>query len=289
VKTKVVISLLANEQEYQLLQGSEAEIAAGRAGLEIETIFAKNNATLQREQLYRFIHGHQSAKPVAIIVQTVAADGLPKVARDAASAGIGWMLLNRDSSYIDELRAAHPNLPIGVVTIDHAAIGRIQGRQLLHLLPRGGSILYVRGPAESSVASQRLQGVREVISGHPFKLEILHGEWTEASGDKAVRSWLRLSTSRDFAVAAIAAQNDAMAVGARNAIAAVVPEWLKRPFLGCDGLVDGGQRLVREQMLAATIIVHPTAGVAVDLLAKHAAGGAPLPARTFLEPKPYPA
>jgi len=32
------------------------------------------------------------------------------------------------------------------------------------------------------------------------------------------------------------AQNDAMAIGARKAIAALHPDWVNLPFTGCDGL-----------------------------------------------------
>ena len=287
-KTRVVASLLTNDQEYQALQATEAQNAAKRAALEIETVFAKNNGSLQREQLYRFIHAPAASRPAVIIVQTVAGDGLPKVAHDAAAADVGWILLNRNADYIDDLRRDHAQLPIGIVSIDHVAIGRIQGRQLRAQLPRGGNVLYIQGPAESSAAAMRLQGVQEAIGGTGITLKIIHGEWTEVSGEKATTSWLRLSTSRESPPDAVAAQNDAMAVGARKAIGATMPDWLARPFFGCDGLVEGGQRLVREHVLAATIIVLPTAGVAVELAARQLSGGLGVPAKTVLEPRPYP-
>ena len=284
---RVLVSLLTNEQEFQQLQASEAEAAAKRNGMEIEVVFARNNGSLQREQIYKHIHGLHATRPAAIIAQTVAADGLPGAARDAAKAGIGWMLLNRDLPYPDELRREHAALPIGIVTIDQLEIGHIQGRQLRALLPAGGNILYVQGPAESTAASQRLQGTQQILDTK-YHLKIVNGEWTEASAEKAAASWLRLSSSRDFRVDAVAAQNDAMATGARKAIAAAMPEWKDRPFLGCDGLPDSGQKLVRERTLAATVIVQPTAGVAVDLVAGHLRAKG-VPARTVLTPKPYPA
>ncbi len=79
-----------------------------------------------------------------------------------------------------------------------------------------------------------------------------------------------------------------MAVGARRGIASRRAEWLELPFIGCDGLPQGGQRLVKERQLAATIIVQPTAGPAVDLIAAHLKG-TPAPARVVLQPKPHPA
>jgi hypothetical protein len=42
-------------------------------------------------------------------------------------------------------------------------------------------------------------------------------------------------------------------------------------------------------VLAATVIVPPSSGVAVELLARAWRTGAPVPAKVALEPKPYPA
>jgi ribose transport system substrate-binding protein len=80
-----------------------------------------------------------------------------------------------------------------------------------------------------------------------------------------------------------------MAMGARNAIAAARPDWLPLPFIGCDGLAEGGQSLVKEGKLAATIILQSAAGPAIDLLAAHLRSGAQPPACVTLAAKPYPA
>lgn len=246
-----------------------------------------NNSRLQTEQLFRFIHAQEPARPAAIIVQTVAGDGLPKVARDAAKAGIGWVLLNRDADYTNELREEHRHLPIGVVTTDQIAIGQIQGRQFRALLPQGGNALYVQGPSDTSATTGRLQGLQEIIANGGITLTLLNGEWTEASGESVVRSWLRLSTSRENPLKLVGAQNDAMAIGARKAIAALHPDWLSLPFTGCDGLPSGGIRMVKERQLAATVIVPPTAGAAVDLVAAHIRTGTSA-GRIVLAPRPYP-
>lgn len=286
-KPKVVVSLLTQDQDFQAMQAADAAAAAQRAGVDLETVFAKNNSRLQTEQLFRFIHAQESARPTAIIVQTVAGDGLPKVARDAAKAGIGWVLLNRDADYTNDLREEHRQLPIAMVTTDQIAIGQIQGRQFRALLPQGGNALYIQGPPDTSAAIGRRQGMEEVILNSGIKLTALNGEWIEGSGESVVRSWLRLSTSRDNPLKLIGAQNDAMAIGARKAIAALHPEWLNLPFTGCDGLPDGGIRMVKERQLAATVIVPPTAGAAVDLVAAHIRTGA-CAGRIVLAPRPYP-
>jgi ABC-type sugar transport system substrate-binding protein len=288
IKPRIITSLLTKDQEFQVLQAADAERAAARAGFDLEIIYARNNAPLQVEQLYRFIHAPAATRPVAIVVQAVSGDGLARVAHDAVAAGIGWVLLNRDPDYIDALRAMHAKLPISVVTIDQLAVGRIQGKQFRSLLPKGGDVLYVRGPSDSSAAIQRLQGMQETIAGANITVQTVSAEWTEVSGERAVQSWLRLSSSQAQKIDVVGAQNDAMAIGARKAIVASRPEWERIPFTGCDGLVDGGQRLVNERKLAGTIVLQPATGPAIDLVAAHLQNTKPAPRRIVLPARSYP-
>lgn len=130
--------------------------------------------------------------------------------------------------------------------------------------------------------------MEEAIDGSKINVRLLTGEWTEASGERAMLSWLRLSSSVGETPRLVAAQNDAMAIGARKAIAERRPEWLHLPFTGCDGLPEGGQRLVNEGQLAATVIVQSNAGPAIDLIATQMNGRGHAPARLVLQPKSYP-
>ena len=289
MKSSIVLSLLSSDQDFQILQASDARQAAARNGLEVEILYANNNSMLQVEQIYKIIYGPEDARPAAIVVQSVGGEGLPRVARDAVKEGIGWILLNRDVAYIDALAAEYPKLPIAIVTADQRGVGHIQGRQFRALLPNGGSVLYIQGPSDTSAARQRLEGMEETIAGANIKVKVLTGEWTEASGEEAVLWWLGRPSSEDFAVDLIAAQNDAMAVGARKAATARRPAWMRLPFTGCDGLPDGGQRMVNRGELAATVIVQPTAGAAIDLVAARVRGTAAASPRVVLPPSAYPA
>jgi ABC-type sugar transport system substrate-binding protein len=177
------------------------------------------------------------------------------------------------------------------VGTDQVETGRLQGRQIRALLPNGGDVLYVQGPPDTSVAQERLAGARETV-GPRVNLRVVAGQWTEASGEKGVAGFLRLKSNESFVPRAVACQNDAMAVGARKAIAALVdPErraaWRPAVYLGCDGLPDGGQKLVREGVLAATVVTPSNAGPAIDLVAQALAGKAP-PAAVSLRPSSCP-
>jgi ribose transport system substrate-binding protein len=87
--------------------------------------------------------------------------------------------------------------------------------------------------------------------------------------ERAVATWWNLPTSRQQTIVAIAAQNDAMAFGARKALKELPDVRLSNiPVLGCDGLPQSGQTWVQKRILNATTIVPVLAGLAVDLLLK---------------------
>src|SRR5262249_43922674 len=153
--------------------------------------------------------------PDGIIFEPAGGTALPQVARAAAAAGIAWVVLNRDAEYVAELRKVH-RIPVFTITSNHEEIGRIQGRQLGALLPKGGSVLYIQGPSESSAAKQRTSGMQETKPSD-VQIKLMKAQWTEASSYRAVSSWLRLSTSQQARLDVVAAQDDSMAVGAKKA------------------------------------------------------------------------
>jgi len=191
------------------------------------------------------------------------------VARAAVTANIGWAVLNRDASYVSELRRTSTT-PIFAVSSDHVEIGRIQGRQFAALLPKGGSVLYIQGPSENSAAKERTAGMQESKPAN-IQITMLKAQWTEESAMKAVRSWLKLTTSQKSVIDLVGAQDDSKAMGARKAFQELPSEaerdrWLKLPFTGCDGLPNTGQTWVRAGTLAATIFVPPNTGQAIETL-----------------------
>jgi ABC-type sugar transport system substrate-binding protein len=286
---RLVVSLTSADQEYQALQGEDAREAGRRLGVEVEVLFAEDNAVLQIQQLFRFLHAPEAERPAALLVHTRVPEGLERVARNAARAGVGWFLLNRSAPYVDGMRAEHPALAVAAVSTDHSEIGRIHARQLSGLCREGAHVLYVQGPAETPAARQRLEGFKEAARGRSYDLKVVNGEWTEPSAEKAIAAWLRLKTSDFFRPAAVVCQNDNMARGARKALESLRPDWGRLPFLGCDGLANGGRRDVDEGRLAATVAMPSCAGPAVELAVSWIRTGRVPPAQTVLAPAPYPA
>ena len=267
-KIRILVSLTTNDNDYQIEQAQSAEQAASKLGVTAEIVYANNDAINQSTQILRAIQASPEDRPSAIVFEPVGGTALPQVARAAAAADIGWAVLNRDANYIEDLRKT-ATAAIFAISSDHVEIGRIQGRQFAALLPRGGTVLYIQGPSENSAARDRTLGMQET---KPANIQViaLRGQWTEESSQRAVRSWLKLTTSQKAAVDLIGAQDDSMAIGARKAFEELPSEadrerWLKLPFTGCDGLPKTGQAWVRSGLLAATIFVPPNAGQAVEM------------------------
>ena len=284
---KVVVGLLTAEQEYQQLQAKDARDTASRLGLEAEVLFAEGNAVVQIQQLFRHIHAVEGERPLAIVVEAAAGDGLERVARNAVAAGIGWVLVNTRATYIDGMRAAHPGLAIAMVGTDQKEVGRIQGRQCRSLLPGGGHVLCVKGPEYSTVSLDRFQGLEEALGGG-FELRPLYGDWTDGGGERAVASWLRLSTAAAFRPDVVACQNDSMAAGARRALASHRADWAATPCLGCDGLPEGGLRMVAAGELAATVVTASNTGRALELVSRWMQTGEVPPREVLLPPRSHP-
>lgn len=291
-KLSFLVSLTNNDNDYQIEQAKAAEETARRLGVEVQIVYADNDSITQSQQLLKVIQSRSEAHPDGIIFEPVGATALPKVAQAAVAADIAWVVLNSEADYVKGLRKQY-GVPIFTITSDHEEIGRIQGRQLAALLPHGGTVLYIHGPAENPAAKLRASGLYESKPAD-VQVKVLKGQWTEASAYKAVSSWLRLSTSHQTRIDVVAAQDDSMAVGAKKAFQELPnssnrDRWLGLPFIGCDGLPKTGQAWVRSGLLAATIFIPPNTGLALEMLANALRNGSLPPEQTFTTAEPHPA
>jgi len=288
---RILVSLTTNDNDYQIEQAKSAEDMSRRLNVDLQLVYADNDAITQSTQILRAIQGAVQDRPDAIVFEPVGGTALPQVAKAAATANIGWAVLNRDASYISELRRSS-KAPVFCVSNDHIEIGRIQGCQFAALLPKGGNILYIQGPSENSAAKDRTQGM---LSSKPANIQVtsLKAQWTEESSFRSVRSWLKLSTSQKAIIDLIGAQDDAMAMGARRAFQEIANEserdrWLRLPFTGCDGLPKTGAAWVASGQLAATVFAPPNAGQAIEMVVQALSKKLELPARALTPPSSIP-
>lgn len=286
---RFVVSLLDETQEYQRFQAEEARRVGSLLGCDVDVSYAENTAILQIHTLYRHINGPVEKRPHALIVETVAGEGLERVADAAAKAGIGWVLIMRQVGYLDRLRAAYPKTPIGMAGADQLEVGRIQGRQIRAVMPpSGGCVLYVQGPADTSSAQLRHQGTMEIL-GRGIDVRVVEGRWTEQTGEQAVERWLRLKRHDVEAPSVVACQNDHMAIGARGALRKALGGRADAiPVFGVDGLPNGGQKHVRAGELTGTVVMPSAAGPVIEGLVKSLRSGTPFPAEMLLKPSSYP-
>src|ERR1700722_15883686 len=267
----ILVSLPTRENDFQIEQALSAEQAARKLGIILEISYADNDAVNQSTQILKALQRDPGTRPDGIVFEPVGRDALPRVSRAARDAGVGWGVLNRAPDYISELRNG-ATAPIFTLTSDHLEIGRIQGRQLATLLPDGGSVLHIEGPSQSSSANKRTSGMLQTKPPN-IRVRPLKAQWTQESAQRAVRSWLCLATSQSTEFDLVAAQDDSMAMGARKALEEISQKrerdaWLRLPFTGCDGVPKVGQAWVSSGLLAATILIPPLAGRAIEMLAK---------------------
>jgi ABC-type sugar transport system substrate-binding protein len=285
-----LVSLTNNDNDYQQEQAAAAEKTARRLGVDVQIIHANNDALAQSQQLLHYVQDASVVRPEAIIFEPAGGTAFPQVARAAAAAGIGWVVLNHEVDYILELRRQY-KVPMFAISSNHEEVGKIQGKQFAALLPDGGSILYIEGPANSSAAKQRTLGMNRTKPSN-ISVKSMRGNWTEESAYRAVSSWLRLRTSQESHIDLVGAQDDSMAMGARKAFSEIPANerarWMKIPVTGCDGMPKTGQAWVRNGSLAATIFIRQNTDLAIEMLVDAIQKGMALPDMKVTEPESVP-
>ncbi len=290
-KLRFLVSLMTRDNDYQLEQAAAAQQAATSLGVELQIVFAENDAITQGTQVLRIIQSAEALRPDAILCEPVGGPCLPQVARAAVAAGIPWAILNRDADYLGELRRSS-KLAIFSLSPDQKEIGKIQGQQLAALVKNGGGVLHIQGPSENAAAKDRATGMQMTLPPN-VQVTSLRGQWTEESAHRCVESWLRLNTSQKTSIGAIGAQNDAMAMGARKAFSSIGniaerDKWMRLPYTGCDGVPKTGQTWVRSGSLAATVVIPPSAGRALTMMVQAVQVGTRPPERSFVTPESFP-
>jgi ribose transport system substrate-binding protein len=290
-KLRFLFSLITRENDYQLEQATAATVAAKEIGVDVEIVYADNDPITQSTQVLKAIQSDPSQRPDGIVVEPLGATAFPQAAQAAVSAGIGWAVLSRRADYASEMGKSS-RTPVFSVSVDQVEVGRIQARQVMALLPRGGSVLFMQGPSVSSVSKERQEGLMELLPNN-VHLTNLRGRWTEESAYQSVCSWFKLMTSQKARIDLVLAQNDVMGMGARKAIEATVTgpdrdDWLEIPITGCDGVPKTGQAWVTSGKLAATVIVPASSSKALRLMAEALWKGNSVAQHIYTSPTAFP-
>jgi ABC-type sugar transport system substrate-binding protein len=257
------------ENHYQQLLVHEARATAARCGIQLlEPEFARGSSWAQVETVNRHLRG----TPPDGLVMVLAGEQWTRAPFErVVKAGVPAVLLNRIPKWVEDLRRDHPTALVAAVTPDQQGVGVIQAQQTLRLVGRGTFVLLVTGDATSPAAVARRDGFREAI-GERLVVHELDGRWSEAGAAKAVAEWFRIGADRDRSVDSIVCHNDAMAAGARTALAKHAIEsgqsaLARMPIVGCDG-TDRGKEMVTRGELAATVVMPPTTPAAIEILTR---------------------
>jgi ABC-type sugar transport system substrate-binding protein len=289
-KWKCVLSL-PGDNMYLREQTLVAKATGDRLGVELQVVNAAMDPVLQSQQLLKFVQAQAQSRPDGILIEPVSATGLPRVAEAAVAAGIGWVVSNAQVDYLATLRA-NAKVPVFLVSQDHVDIGRIQGRQIAALLPEGGAVLYLRGPAMSSIASRRFEGLE---NGKPKNVEVKSLKVQGSTADAAfttVSSWLSLSTGKPEGTHLIFSQNADFILGARKAFETNAAEterkkWLALPCAGV-GILGQIKPLVDQGTLCAAVMTSLTMDAAIEMLVQALTQRSQPREQTFVDARSYP-
>jgi ABC-type sugar transport system substrate-binding protein len=209
-------------------------------------------------------------RPDGVLLLLVAADEMENAVSVLAKGGLDCVILNRIPAYLERLRGQFPQRLLASVAPDQVEIGRIQGRQILRLLPEGGTVLLILGANSAPSSASRERGFREV-AGSRLDVRTIEGKWQAERAEAALSDWLRFGSTRAGEVDLIVSQNDSMAQGARRALQSHEAGGGARgvaaiPIVGCDGVPDEGAEMVRGRELAATVVMPATSVRAVEVL-----------------------
>lgn len=289
--SKKVALLLVERSDFQELLRADAEKAARRVGLTVETFFSGEEFASQLRQIRECIDS--SSPPDAMIILPVRDRGFVLSIRAALRAGISFVCIGRtEESLSGALKEAKNGALVSHMCPDEVETGRIQGRQFRALLPQGGRVLYIEGGQRSLTYCDRARGMREVVAGSTLDVTPVEAGASFEEARAAVRHRLALLGRIRSQVDLIGCQTDQIAQGAIAALDEAAaelqqPELARIPVTGCDATPSLGQRLVQSGRMVASINLPRVAGQAVEILAKHFRGDAMAPA-IFFKPTSYP-
>src|SRR6476660_9305559 len=94
-KLRFLISLPTSKNDFQLAQAFSAEQIAQKRAIDLEIVYAHNDAVQQSMQILKAIQVPVGTRPEAIVIGPASGTALPQAARAACAVGIGWAVLKR--------------------------------------------------------------------------------------------------------------------------------------------------------------------------------------------------
>lgn len=228
------ISTLNNPFFVTLSDSAKTKAAA--LGANLTVVDAQNDASKQAADVEDLIQ--QGVK--LIVINPVDSAAVVSAIESANKVGIPVITVDR---------SANGGNVFSHIASDNVAGGKLAGEYLLTLIPEGSEVAMLEGVAGSSAAIERGEGFTKAVEG---KLKIVTSQTADFDRSKGLTVMENILQAQPN-VKAVFAQNDEMALGALEAVAAAKKDVV---VIGFDATDDAVAK-VKEGKLAATVEQQP--------------------------------
>ena len=238
-KVAVVISTLNNP--WFVVLGDTAKARAEELGYEA-TIFDSQNDTAKEASHFENVlaGGYQ-----AILFNATDSDGSIANVRKAKAAGVPVFCIDREINATDAATSQ-------ILSDNHGGCVAL-GQHFVEALNGKGSYIEILGYLGDNNAHNRSKGFHEVVDNYP-ELKMVAQQAADFDRAKALEVMETLLQKHGDGLAAVFCGNDAMAMGAYQALAAAGRDDVK--VFGFDG-ADEAVKLIAEKKFAATGMQFP--------------------------------
>lgn len=219
-KLKLGITLYSLKNEFTVRIANAAEAKAKELGAELVVYDGNYDPSTQISQVETMI----SDGVDGIILNPQDAEACAPCVDKAVEAGIPIVGVNT--------RVKSDKLTSYVGSQDVTA-GEMEMQKIVDLLGGKGKIVIIEGPMGQSAQIERREGIQNILDKNPG-IEVLAektANWSRSEGMTVMENWLQAFDQID----AVVAENDEMALGAREAVKAANKEI---PAVGVDGITD---------------------------------------------------
>lgn len=219
-KVKIGITLYSLKNEFTVRIANAAEKKAKELGAELVVYDGNYDPSTQISQVETMI----SDGCKGIILNPQDAEACAPCVDKAVEAGIPVVGVNT--------RVESDKLTSYVGSQDVTA-GEMEMQKIADTLGGKGKIVIIEGPMGQSAQIERRQGIQNVLDKYP-DIEVLAektANWSRSEGMTVMENWLQAFDQID----AIVAENDEMALGAKEAVKAAGKDI---PAVGVDGITD---------------------------------------------------
>lgn len=219
-KIKIGITLYSLKNEFTVRLANAAEAKAEELGVELVVYDGNYDPSTQISQVETMI----SDGCDGIILNPQDAEACAPCVDKADAAGIPVVGVNT--------RVQSDKLTSYVGSQDVKA-GEMEMQKVADLLGGKGKIVIIEGPMGQSAQIERREGIQNILDKYP-DIEVLAektANWSRSEGMTVMENWLQAFDQID----AIVAENDEMALGAREAVKASGKDI---PAVGVDGITD---------------------------------------------------